>query len=64
MPEFRGLVTELSHNQLRSFARALHRILQILGPMPLDYEIHQSRGLPLHAHVNPGCFPIPTWRER
>ena len=57
MPEFRGLITELSHNQLKSFARALHRILQILGPLPLDYEIHQSQGLPLHAHVNARLFP-------
>ncbi len=57
MPEFRGLITELSHAQLRSFARSLHRILRILGPLPLDYEIHQSPGLPLHAHVNARLFP-------
>ena len=31
--------------------------LRILGPMPLDYEIHQSRELPLHAHVNARLFP-------
>jgi galactose-1-phosphate uridylyltransferase len=57
MPEFRGLITELSPKQLRSFARALHQILRILGPLPLDYEIHQSGELPLHAHVNARLFP-------
>lgn len=57
MPEFHGLITELSPKQLRSFARSLYQILQILGPLPLDYEIHQSRELPLHAHVNARLFP-------
>jgi len=31
--------------------------LRILGPLPLDYEIHQSSELPLHAHVNARLFP-------
>ncbi|HTY57078.1 MAG TPA: DUF4921 family protein [Candidatus Binataceae bacterium] len=57
MPEFRGLLTELSSQELANFARALHQILRILGPLPLDYEIHQSPELPLHAHVNARLFP-------
>jgi UDPglucose--hexose-1-phosphate uridylyltransferase len=57
IPEFRGLITELSRDQLKSFARALHQILRILGPLPLDYEIHQGHGLPLHAHVNARIYP-------
>lgn len=41
----------------RHFARTLHRVLQILGPMPLDYEIHDGPGVPLHAHVNSRHYP-------
>ena len=40
-----------------SFARAIFRILKILGPLPLDYEIHQGAGLPLHAHINGRLYP-------
>ena len=29
----------------------------ILGPLPLDYEIHQGEGLPLHAHINARLYP-------
>jgi len=57
IPDIRGLLTELPKSRLRSFARALHQILRILGPMPLDYEIHQGPELPLHAHVNARLFP-------
>ena len=52
MPEYRGLLTDLAPEELRPFARAIYRILKILGPLPLDYEIHQGSGLPLHAHIN------------
>jgi hypothetical protein len=31
--------------------------LKILGPLPLDYEIHQGEGLPLHAHLNARLYP-------
>jgi galactose-1-phosphate uridylyltransferase len=34
------------------FAKLLWDVLQILGPIPLDYEIHDGPGVPLHAHVN------------
>jgi galactose-1-phosphate uridylyltransferase len=57
MPEYRGLLTDLSHDELRPFARAIFRILKILGPLPLDYEIHQGAGLPLHAHINGRLYP-------
>jgi galactose-1-phosphate uridylyltransferase len=57
MPEFRGLLSELTPDQLGQFANAIYRILMILGPLPLDYEIHQGEGLPLHAHINARLYP-------
>jgi galactose-1-phosphate uridylyltransferase len=57
MPEYRGLLTDLAQEGLRAFARSLFRILRILGPLPLDYEIHQGAGLPLHAHINGRLYP-------
>ncbi|MGB8685617.1 MAG: hypothetical protein WCD12_22245 [Candidatus Binatus sp.] len=57
MPDFRGLVSELTPEQMRQFANAIYRILMILGPLPLDYEIHQGEGLPLHAHINARLYP-------
>jgi galactose-1-phosphate uridylyltransferase len=40
----------------KTFAAVLYGILQILGPVPLDYEIHDGPGVPLHAHVNERHF--------
>lgn len=57
MPGFAGLMSELSPAQLRPFARALHGITRVLGPLPFDYEIHQGEGLPLHAHINARLYP-------
>ncbi len=57
MPEFRGMLTELPPDDLRDFARAIYRILHVVGPLPLDYEIHQAPGLPLHAHINGRLYP-------
>jgi galactose-1-phosphate uridylyltransferase len=57
MPDFRGLVSELTPEQMRQFANAIYRVLMILGPLPLDYEIHQGEGLPLHAHINARLYP-------
>src|SRR5260370_38803656 len=45
MPDFCGVVTDLSPNDLRPFARALFRIIRIPGPQPLDYEVPQCAGL-------------------
>ncbi len=57
MPAYRGLLMDLSADELRPFARSIYRILKILGPLPLDYEIHQGAGLPLHAHINGRLYP-------
>jgi UDPglucose--hexose-1-phosphate uridylyltransferase len=57
MPGFRGTLMELEAAELRLFARAICRILRVLGPLPLDYEIHQGEGLPLHAHINSRLYP-------
>jgi UDPglucose--hexose-1-phosphate uridylyltransferase len=57
MPEFRGSLVDLAPERLRLFARSLGRILKVLGPLPLDYEIHQGEGLPLHAHINSRLYP-------
>jgi hypothetical protein len=40
----------------RTFVALLFDVLKILGPMPLDYEIHDGPGVPLHAHVNARHF--------
>lgn len=48
---------ELSGEELREFADAIYRILALMGPIPLDYEIHQGEGLPLHAHINARLYP-------
>ncbi len=57
MPKFYGLLSQLSPELMRHFALAVYRILAFLGPIPLDYEIHQGAGLPLHAHINVRLFP-------
>jgi galactose-1-phosphate uridylyltransferase len=57
MLEFRVGLTELPPAELRSFSRAIFRLLRTLGPLPLDYEIHQGEGLPLHAHINGRLYP-------
>ena len=40
----------------RCLPRLLYNVLNILGPIPLDYEIHDGPGVPLHAHVNARHF--------
>jgi hypothetical protein len=57
MPEYAGLLSELDPHRLRRFTRLLHRILRVMGPAPLDYEIHQGMSIPLHAHINARLFP-------
>jgi len=57
MPEYRGMLADLGAAELREFGGALYRILRIMGPLPLDYEIHQGEGLALHAHVNARHYP-------
>ena len=57
MPNYRGLLPDLSREQMREFGSAIYRVLSTLGPLPLDYEIHQGEGLPLHAHLNARLYP-------
>jgi galactose-1-phosphate uridylyltransferase len=40
----------------KTVAALLHGLLKGLGPVPLDYEIHDGPGVPLHAHVNERYF--------
>jgi galactose-1-phosphate uridylyltransferase len=55
--DFRVALIELPPEELRKFSRAIFRLVRILGPLPLDYEIHQGAGLPLHAHINGRLYP-------
>jgi galactose-1-phosphate uridylyltransferase len=56
-PELRTRITDISTGDLDTFASLLHRTLEILGPLPLDYEVHDGPGIPLHAHVSSRAFP-------
>jgi hypothetical protein len=47
---------DLPAERWKVFARLLYGMLNILGPIPLDYEIHDGPGVPLHAHVNARHF--------
>jgi len=47
---------DLPAERWRTFAALLYDVLQILGPIPLDYEIHDGPGIPLHAHINARHF--------
>ena len=40
----------------KTFVTMLHDTVRILGATPLDYEIHEGPGVPLHAHVNARHF--------
>jgi UDPglucose--hexose-1-phosphate uridylyltransferase len=58
MPEYRdATLADLSADEMKRFAGAIFRILRLMGPLPMDYEIHQGEGLPLHAHINARMFP-------
>src|ERR1700675_736673 len=57
MPNYRGLVSELKPVQMRHFINAIYRVLRLLGPLPLAYEIHQGEGLRLHAHITARLYP-------
>ncbi len=45
-------ITDVPEARWRPFVGLLYDVLQLLGPIPLDYEIHDGPGVPLHAHVN------------
>jgi hypothetical protein len=40
----------------RTFVGMLYDVVRILGATPLDYEIHEGPGVPLHAHINARHF--------
>lgn len=50
-------LTDLPAARWRVVVEMLHDILRELGPMPLDYEIHDGPGQPLHVHVNARHYP-------
>lgn len=56
-PEVEGRMTELPARLIDTFATLLHEALRLLGPLPLDYEIHDGPGVPLHAHVCARYYP-------
>jgi UDPglucose--hexose-1-phosphate uridylyltransferase len=47
---------DLPPQRWKTFAGLLHNVLRLLGPIPLDYEIHDGPGVPLHVHVNARHF--------
>jgi UDPglucose--hexose-1-phosphate uridylyltransferase len=55
--DFRGRLVDLPRAQLHVLADLLQSVLRILGPLPLDYEIHDGLDVPLHVHVNARHFP-------
>ncbi|MBX3023477.1 DUF4921 family protein [bacterium] len=56
-PAIDGPITEVPPATIAAFSALLHQALQLLGPLPLDYEVHDGRGVPLHAHVCARFFP-------
>ncbi|MGD9762724.1 MAG: DUF4921 family protein [Candidatus Binatia bacterium] len=56
-PEAEGRITDMPAALLDTFADLLHEALCILGPLALDYEVHDGVGVPLHAHVCARYFP-------
>ena len=47
---------DLPAQRWKVFAALLYSVLNVLGPIPLDYEVHDGPGVPLHAHVNARHF--------
>jgi hypothetical protein len=43
-PDIEGRLTEVPRSVVDSFAALLHEVLGLLGPLPLDYEIHDGSG--------------------
>lgn len=57
VPDYRGRLADLPSADLADFTALLHEALRALGPIPIDYEIHDGDDIPLHAHVNARHFP-------
>jgi UDPglucose--hexose-1-phosphate uridylyltransferase len=47
---------DLPAERWKTFGVLLHGLLKTLGPVTLDYEIHEGPGVPLHAHLNERHF--------
>lgn len=56
-PDAYGRLIDMPDELIDAFADLLHQALTILGPLPLDYEVHDGPGVPLHAHVCARHFP-------
>ena len=56
-PDVDGRMTDLPAALIDTFATLLHEALALLGPLPLDYEIHDGPGVPLHVHVCARYYP-------
>jgi len=56
-PQVDGRLTDVPETTVDTFTALLHEALALLGPLPLDYEIHDAPGLPLHAHVCARHYP-------
>lgn len=56
-PDIEGPLTAVSTTVVDTFAALLHEALTLLGPLALDYEIHDGPGIPLHAHVCARYYP-------
>ena len=52
-----GRSIDMPRERWHTFGSLLYDVLQILGPIPLDYEIHDGPGVPVHAHINARHYP-------
>lgn len=43
---------DLPERRRRVFVGMIFEMIKLLGNLPLDYEIHEGLGVPLHAHLN------------
>lgn len=53
----RARIVDIPPARWHVFVSLLRECVQLLGAMPLDYEIHDGRGVPLHAHINARHYP-------
>lgn len=49
-------VVDLPAVRWKALAGMLHKLLTLLGPLPLDYELHDGPGIPVHIHINERHF--------
>jgi len=56
-PDVDCRLIDVPAHTIDTFAALLHEALALLGPLPLDYEIHDGPGVPLHAHICARYYP-------